>query len=304
MDFDKLRALVELSRLGTMAKVARATGYGTSAVSQQLAALERETGTRLLEPVGRGVRLTPAGQRLANRGAAILADITAAQLELSGNGTPSGRVRIAGHTTALRMFLLPVITELAHEFPEMRVELMEGEPPEVVELLDDNAIDLGFVYDFSTVPRVWRHTTTLISESEMVLAVPDDAPIPDRITSAHDLAPLRDLSWIGNSRDSSDDELSARLCAPDGWIPTIRHRADSLDLVVDLITAGQGVSVFVADAREAKRVRTVSLDFAPTTRRTWALVRAGTTDWPATTAIIERVRRRAGSGGKAGAGTD
>ena len=61
MELRRLRVLVELSRLGTMSAVAQATGYGTSAVSQQLAALEREAGVPLLEADGRRVRLTPAG---------------------------------------------------------------------------------------------------------------------------------------------------------------------------------------------------------------------------------------------------
>src|SRR3954471_14064225 len=90
MDLDKLRALVELSRLGTMTAVATSTGYGTSAVSQQLAALERQVGTRLLESHGRRVRLTPAGRRLAEHGRTILAAVTAAELEGSARDEPHG----------------------------------------------------------------------------------------------------------------------------------------------------------------------------------------------------------------------
>jgi DNA-binding transcriptional LysR family regulator len=290
LDLDKLRALVELSRLETMSAVARATGYGTSAVSQQLAALERQAGVALLEASGRRVRLTPAGRRLAERGRDILAAVTAAELDLSAQAEPHGLVRVAGYTTALSAFLLPTLARLAREHPAVRVQIHEGEPDEVLALLDDDLIDLGFVYDYTLVPRVWRHPHTLMGAGAMVLAVPDDADLPDRIRTPADLDVLRDIAWIGNSRDSGDDELSARLCALAGWIPKIRHRADSLDLVVDLVRAGEGVSVLFADSVQAQRVRTVSLDLARTERRMWSVVRTGTQAWPATTAVIDHVQ--------------
>lgn len=293
MDLEKLRALVELSRRGTMGAVAAATGYGTSAVSQQLAALEKQVGVPLLEASGRRVRLTPAGRRLADHGVGILAAVTTAELDVAARTAPHGVVRIAGHTMALQNFLIPAIPMLARSFPEVWLELHEGEPPEVMALLDDEQIDLGFVYEYSLVPRNWRHPQTLLHRSPMVLAVPADADVPDRIRTPADLQPFRDFPWIANSRDSADDELTNRLCALGGWTPTIRHRADSLDLVIDLVLAGQGISVLVADAAAAQRVRTIALDLADVERRMWSVVRAGTGSWPATAAVIDEVLRLA-----------
>jgi DNA-binding transcriptional LysR family regulator len=289
MDLDKLRALVELSRLGTMTAVAEATGFGTSAVSQQLAALERQTGVTLLEAAGRRVRLTPEGRRLAVHGREILAAVTAAEVELAARDEPHGLVRIAGYTTALRRHVLPTIATLAREHPLVRLELHESEPTEVDALLDADQIDLGFVYDYTLVPRVWRHVPTLLSTRRMVLAVAPGSPVPDRIRTPADLDPLRDTDWIGNSRDTGDDELAARLCALAGWTPRLRHRADSLELVVDLVLAGQGVCVLPTDAPETKRLRTVPFELARTERRMWSLVRAGTQAWPATVAVIDHV---------------
>ncbi|MBA2516307.1 MAG: LysR family transcriptional regulator [Solirubrobacterales bacterium] len=290
MDILKLRALVELSRLGTMTEVARVTGYGTSAVSQQLASLERQAGVPLLETSGRRVRLTPAGRRLAERGRDILAALTAAELDLSARAEPHGLVRVAGYTTALRSHLLPAVAELACSHPSVVVELRESEPTEVADLLDRGEIDLGFVYDYTLVPRAWRHPHALMSTSTIVLAVPDDAVVPDRLSGPSDLDVFRDTAWIGNSRDTGDDELAARLCALAGWTPRVRHRVDSLELVADLVLAGQGISVLPADTPEAHRVRTVALDLARVERRMWTMVRAGTEDWPATNAVIDHVR--------------
>jgi DNA-binding transcriptional LysR family regulator len=293
MDLDKLRALVELSRLGTMTEVAQATGFGTSAVSQQLAALERQVGVTLLEAAGRRVRLTPAGRRLAAHGRDILAAVTAAELDLAARDEPHGLVRVAGYTTALRRHLLPTLDGLARLYPRVRLELHESEPDEVDALLDADLIDLGLVYDYTLVPRQWRHSPTLLSTRPMVLAVPPGLVVADRIRTPEDLDPLRDLDWIGNSRDTGDDELAERLCALAGWTPRLRHRADSLELVVDLVLAGQGVCVLATDAPETQRVRTVPFDLARTERRMWSLVRAGTQAWPATVAVIDRVRAHA-----------
>ncbi|SDP36479.1 DNA-binding transcriptional regulator, LysR family [Nakamurella panacisegetis] len=289
MDLDKLRALVELSRRGTMGAVAAATGYGTSAVSQQLAALERQVGVPLLEASGRRVRLTPAGRRLADHGVGILSAVTAAELDVAARSEPHGLVRVAGHTMALQQHVIPAVPGLLEAYPDVQLELQEREPPEVIGLLDDDQIDLGFVYEYSLVPRVWRHPHTFIHSSPMVLAVPNDADVPDRIRTAADLAGFRGTGWIANSRDTADDELTQRLCALGGWTPVIRHRADSLDLVVDLVLAGQGVSVMVADAPAARRVRTVPLDLGSVERRMWSVVRAGALTWPATAAVVDHI---------------
>ena len=141
MDLDKLRTLVELSRRGTMAAVAEATGYGTSAVSQQLAALERQAKVPLLEASGRRVRLTPAGRRLVVHAEQILAAVTAAEIDLTASAEPSGAVRIAGYTTALRQHLLPVVDELTRAYPLLELEIQEQEPDEVDSLLDDDQVD-------------------------------------------------------------------------------------------------------------------------------------------------------------------
>ncbi len=295
MDIDKLRALVELSRLGTMSAVADATGFGTSAVSQQLAALERQAGVPLLEATGRRVRLTPAGRRLVEHAKTILAAMTAAELDLAAGAEPAGLVRVAGYTTALRQHLLPVADELARSHPQIELDIQEHEPTEVDDLLDTDQIDVGFVYDYTLVPRTGRHTRSMLLSSPMMLALPPDLAVPEVIRTATDLECVRDATWIGNSRDSGDDELAERLCALGGWTPRIRHRADSLELVIDLILANRGVALLPVDAPGLAPLQLVPVGLARTERRMWSVVRTGTQDWPATTAVIEAVRRHAAS---------
>jgi DNA-binding transcriptional LysR family regulator len=105
MNFTRLRLLVELERLGTMASVSRGTGMSTSAISKHLAVLEKETGVPLLAPDGRRVRLTPAGRRLAEHAVDILARVETAQAEFDGGGEPVGRVDLVMYTSAAPVVL-------------------------------------------------------------------------------------------------------------------------------------------------------------------------------------------------------
>jgi DNA-binding transcriptional LysR family regulator len=297
MDVDKLRTLVELSRRGTMAAVAEATGYGTSAVSQQLSALERQAKVQLLESSGRGVRLTPAGRRLVAHAEQILAAVTAAELDLGADAEPSGLVRVAGYTTALRHHLLPVLDELAQQYPRLELQIQEHEPTEVDALLDDDELDLGFEYDYTLVPRGGRGVCTLLATNEMELYAHPDLTVPEAIRTPEELGRFRDVDWVTNSRDSADSELAERICALAGWQPRMRHRADSLDLTVDLALATRGVCLLPQDAPESRRLRAVPLRFVSAQQRMWSVVRNGAQDWPATNAVIDAVRRHANRSG-------
>jgi DNA-binding transcriptional LysR family regulator len=120
MDVRRLRMLLELSRLGSMHEVAAELDTTTSSVSQAIAALAREVGTPLVEPVGRRVRLTPAGHRLADHAVSILAAVEAARLDLDPSTEPGGVLRVAGFATAVRRSLLPAMDDLAGSHPASR----------------------------------------------------------------------------------------------------------------------------------------------------------------------------------------
>ena len=111
-----------------MRAVAEATGYSTSAVSAQLAALQRDAGVTLLEPAGRGVRLTAAGARLVEHARAILAAADAARLDLTADAPIAGRLRVAAYASALADDVLAATLALHESHPELQVELQEREP--------------------------------------------------------------------------------------------------------------------------------------------------------------------------------
>src|SRR4051812_23876789 len=138
MDVRRLQLLLELSRLGSMHRVADELGTTTSTVSQGIAALAREVGTALVEPDGRRVRLTPAGHRLADHAVTILAAVDAARLDLDPDAEPVGTVRVGGFATGIRVSLLPIVRELAATHPHVEVAVNEYEPLEAFELLVDD----------------------------------------------------------------------------------------------------------------------------------------------------------------------
>ncbi|HEY0700534.1 MAG TPA: LysR family transcriptional regulator, partial [Micromonospora sp.] len=155
MDLRRLRLLLELSRLGSMRAVADELGVTTSTVSQQIAVLSREVGAVLVEPVGRRVRLTPAGRRLAGHAVPNLAAVEAARLDLDPGAEPVGTVRVAGFATAVRRSLLPVAAELAVSHPGVRLLIHEHEPAEAFGLLADDSVDLALTYDYNLAPAVF-----------------------------------------------------------------------------------------------------------------------------------------------------
>jgi DNA-binding transcriptional LysR family regulator len=275
METRRLRLLVELSRLGSMRAVADELHITTSTVSQQLAVLTREAGTALIEPAGRRVRLTPAGQRLARHGVTILAAVEAARLDLDPDAEPAGALRVAGFATAVRRSLLPIAAGLATTHPRVRLLIHEHEPFEAFELLAMDAMDLALTYDYNLAPAAFDPTleTVPLWEVPWGLGVPRDAP-------AHAFAGYAAHDWIVNSRNTADEDVVRAVASMEGFTPRIVHRADSLDLVQDMIVAGLGVGLLPMDDPTLPGVRLLPLTGAEVRLRCYAVTRRGRSGWP------------------------
>src|SRR5687768_95887 len=136
LELRRLRLLTELDQRGTIAAVADALQFTPSAVSQQLAMLEREAGVRLLERAGRGVRLTDAARVLVEHADALLARAALAEADLAAAaGTVAGRARIAGFQSVVRLLALPAMEALARDAPRLRCEVVEAEPEQALPAL-------------------------------------------------------------------------------------------------------------------------------------------------------------------------
>jgi DNA-binding transcriptional LysR family regulator len=293
----RLELLVELSRLGSMRAVADVLGTTTSTVSQQIAVLAREMGTSLIEPAGRQVRLTPAGRRLAEHAVPILAAVQAAQLDLGPEAEPSGTLRVAGFETAIRGYLLPVITGLTATHPRVRVLVREHEPAEAVHLLATDQVDLALVYDYNLAPAATDPTlhSTSLWTALWGLGVPASETARGG-TTLEVFARFRDDDWIGNSRNTADEDVIRTLAAMAGFTPRITHQADSLDLVQDMIVAGLGVGLLPLGYTIHPGVRFLPLSGPDVELRAYAVTRHGRLDWPPLALVTSLLHGTASTG--------
>ncbi|MFC7328604.1 LysR family transcriptional regulator [Marinactinospora rubrisoli] len=294
MDLTRLRLLVELDRLGTMAAVSEVTGMGTSAISKHFAVLEREVGVRLLSPDGRRVRLTPAGHRLVEHAVGILSRVEAARAELAGESEPVGRVNLVTFVSVATPIVVPALGRLAADHPGVDVRMIEHEPDQALELLHTGAADLGLVYEYSLVLRRFPDTLTLhrIGAEPLLLAQPAGSTARSRPMTRERLRELADTAWIANSRGSDEDQLVQRMCATAGFAPRIRHRIDNLDVVGDVVAAGWGVGVL---PRLAARTRRRGVVHSPLgelggLRRVYLVARSGGWAWRPVRTVARYVR--------------
>jgi DNA-binding transcriptional LysR family regulator len=287
MDPRRLRLLLELSRLGSMHEVAAELDTTTSSVSQGIAALAREVGTPLLEPDGRRVRLTPAGRRLAAHAVTILAAVDAARLDLDPAAEPAGVLRVSGFATAIRRSLLPAIDDLARTHPGIEVRVHEHEPLESFDLLARDAIDLALAYDYNLAPVSWSrdHEVTPLWE------VPWGVGVPSHERRAP-FATYADRDWIVNSRNTADEDVVRILASMAGFAPRVVHRADSLDLLEDLIVAGLGVGLLPLDRPVVPGVRLLPLVDPDVRLRAYAVTRAGRVAWPPLALVVDLLAGR------------
>lgn len=281
MDTRRLQILAELSRLGSMRAVADVLGITTSTVSQQIAALAREMGTALIEPAGRLVRLTPAGRRLAEHAVTILAAVEAAHRDLGPGAEPNGTLRVAGFATAIRGYLLPVVLGLAVSSPRVHVLIREHEPAESLELLAGDEVDLALTYDYNLAPAAEDPTVsaTPLWTARWGLGVPADAE-PGEGMTLEVFARFRAHDWIVNSRNTADEEVIRTIASMAGFRPRVTHKADSLDLVQEMIAAGLGVALLPIGFPTLPAVRLVPLAAPEVELRAYAVARHGRLDWP------------------------
>ncbi len=293
MDPRRLELLLELSRLGSMAAVAETMHVTTSTVSQQIAALAREAGVALLEPEGRRVRLTPAGRRLADHAVTVLAALEAARADLDPDATPAGEVRVAAFATAVRQSLMPAVRVLAAEHPAVHVRIQEREPAECLALLATDDVDLALTYDYNLAPATFDRSVEArpLWSAAWSLAVPSGQR-PAAGTALEVFDAFRDRDWIVNSRGTADEDAVRTVASLAGFQPRVVHRADSLELVEDMILAGLGVGLLPADRPTVRGVELCGLADPVISLRAYAVARRGRTAWPPLALVLHHLAAR------------
>jgi DNA-binding transcriptional LysR family regulator len=289
LDVRRLRLLRDLAHLGTIAAVAEAHMYTPSAVSQQLATLEREAGVTLLERAGRGVVLTPAGAVLVQHAETVLAAIEQATAALAAASAGlSGPLRIGAFPTAVRTLLPAALVALGRKHPELELMVSELDPAAVPDALRNRRLDIGLLHDYDVAPVKPDRTldgVPLLDET-VFLALPAAATTAE---VADPVATARDAAWIVGSPGTLCHTVTLRVCRKAGFTPQVRHHADDFSTVLALVAAGQGVSLVpqLAAAQPPAGVRLVPL---PTRRRTRIAYRQGSATHPAVAAAVSAIQ--------------
>jgi len=150
LDVTRLRVLVAVARYGSVTAAARALNYAQPSVSHHLARLEAETGTKLIQRAGRGIRLTDAGRLLAERGAEVIGRLDAAESELAAyTGLRAGRLRLAAFPSALGTIVPAAAAMLRGHSESVDLRLTEAEPPEALRMLRAGYVDVALVFRYS-----------------------------------------------------------------------------------------------------------------------------------------------------------
>jgi DNA-binding transcriptional LysR family regulator len=301
LHLQRLRLLHELHARGTIAAVADALQFTPSAVSQQLAVLEREAEVALLEPAGRGVRLTDAALVLVRHAEALLERAELAQADLAAaTGTVAGRGRIASFQSVALRLALPAMQALAREAPGLRCELIEAEPEQSLPALALGDVDLVLADEWKHQPHarpagVEREDLCL---DPVHLVLPEDHPAARRHRHAVPLAELAADAWTTGHRDTGWEEITNRTCRElGGFDPDIRHRTNDSVTSLALVANGQAVTLLPQLVRpEAQpRVSVRAIAEGSVHRTIYAATRAADAKRPSVRALLAAVRSAAAS---------
>ncbi|MGK5629980.1 LysR family transcriptional regulator [Streptomyces sp. URMC 123] len=307
LDLHRLRLLRELKHRGTLAAVAAALSYSPSSVSQQLAALEREVGARLLEPAGRRVRLTEQAEILVAHTEALLERVERAEADVARSlGGVTGTLRVATFQTAALALLPATLTLLREAHPDLRLSVTQAEPEHALPALlgRDHDLVIAEEYPGRPGPRSREIEEEDLHHDEIRMALPaggpgaagtPDAPGPGAPAARGAGEPdPADCPWIMEPTSSASRQWATALCRAAGFEPDVRF--ESTDLLLHARLAAQGhAAALLPDLVWAFRdapppVALRPLPGGPAFRRLYTAVRRGSGAHPAVRAVRAALR--------------
>jgi DNA-binding transcriptional LysR family regulator len=291
----RLKVLKEVAYRGSFSAAASALSYTQSAVSQQIAALEAETGMALLERHPRGVSLTAAGQTLVGHAEGILARLDAAEASLSAiAGLRGGRLRVASFPTAGATLMPLAIATFSAAHPDVELTLVEGEPEAIVPRLRAGELDLALLFEFAGETLMAQDMTrTELLADPLYLALPHAHPLAGKERLR--LADLAGEAWVQTSRSSPCARHVVRSCHAAGFEPNVTFESDDYQTVQGLVAAGVGVALIPELALSVVRddIAIRALSPAPPVRQVIAAAPAGARLVPAAPAMLGVLERAA-----------
>jgi molybdate transport repressor ModE-like protein len=294
LDVKRLKVLREVAAQGSFSTAAEKLGYTQSAVSQQIAALEREAGATLIERNPRGLRLTGAGEALVRHADKILARLAEAEAELEAiAGLRGGRLRLATFPTAGATLVPHAVREFNQRHPEVELNLTEAEPYDSVPLLKSGELDLILVEDTDVREDDEDVELVHLLDDPMYLVMPTSHPLAakDHVR----LADLADESWIQSTVSCPCRRHVHNACSAVGFEPRGTYESDDFQVVQGLVAAGVGIALIPALGLVSERSDVVIRPIAPKppARKIFAAAPANDYRAPAVTEMLEILKASA-----------
>ncbi|MCU1657075.1 MAG: transcriptional regulator, LysR family [Pseudonocardiales bacterium] len=288
LDVGRLRLLREVALRGTIAGAARSLGLTSSAVSQQLSALEREAGTALVDRSPRGVALTGAGHALSTRAGELIDVLASARADLDRiSGSVAGPVAIASVASAAATVVSDAVCELRQVHPGIAASVRAAEPARALELLLAGDVDLAVVDEYDYVPLALPDFVVareLCAEPLVVVA-----PVGTLGRRRPTLASLAGVDWVMPPDDAACGQAVRSACRAAGFEPRVRWETDDMLLLVRAVAAGHGLAVLPrrSIAEGAAPVETRPLREPRLERRLIAVARASALTRPVIGAVLD-----------------
>lgn len=293
LDARRLRVLREVVACGSFSAAAEALSYTQSAVSQQIAALEREAGTKLLERNAHGVRVTDAGRALVEHSEQILAGLAAAEAELEAiAGLRGGRVRLASFPTAGATLMPLAVASFRSQHPAVELSLVEAEPEESIPRLKSGDLEIALTFEYATLPRTVYEPAhegielVRLLDDPMYVALHPEHPLARKPKLR--LADLEGEPWIEGDPRGLCGAMHRHACQAAGFEPHVDFETNDYNVVQGLVAAGVAVSLMpmlaLTNVREDIVIR--SLGRETPVRRVSAAARSGGYRSPATAAML------------------
>jgi DNA-binding transcriptional LysR family regulator len=241
-----LHTLSMVLRTGSFTEAARRLGYTSSAVSQQISTLERQLKVQLFERNARSITATPVAEFIVSRSGTAMGALHALEddidLFLSG---AVGRLRLGSFPTGSERLLPDALPAFMTAHPRVEVHLDEGEPDELLPLLESREIDIALVYRYNLAPERWSpHLSTHpVLREDLLLVGPGQEMAGSDLVRLSD---LRDRTWISTREGTGGAAMMRHLCREAGFEPSVSYRSNNYGVIQDLVRAGLGIALIPA----------------------------------------------------------
>lgn len=289
LDLQRLRLLREFAVRGTVGEVADVLSYSSSGVSQQLARLERETGRKLLRKVGRGLELTPAGERLVAESEVLFQQLERIEASLQrGHDELTGTIRVAVFQSAMISLMPMALTSLASSHPALRVEVVQHEPATALYETWARGFDVVVAeqYPGHAAPHHEGLGRSVLGTDAITLAVPETHAA--RFASVQSVADASGVPWVMEPEGSASRHWAEQACRVQGFEPDVRYETADIQAHLRLVEAGNAVALVngLSVRHYPGRVRLIELPGEPR-REIFVARREASEDHPAFAAVME-----------------